>query len=138
MQDHTIRITSEPDAATIDFAPTFNVAVPFIDRHLVEGRGAKVAIRETPGREVTYSELAERVDRCGNALLGLGLGRGERVLMMVKDCAEFYFLFWGAIKAGIVPVPPSSPPRSSQRSRPRRTSRRTYCAPRATARPWSA
>ncbi len=105
MQDHTIRITSEPDAATIDFAPTFNVAVPFIDRHLVEGRGAKVAIRETPGREVTYSELAERVDRCGNALLGLGLGRGERVLMMVKDCAEFYFLFWGAIKAGIVPVP---------------------------------
>ena len=105
MQDHTIRITSEPDAATIDFAPTFNVAVPFIDRHIVEGRGAKVAIRETPGREVTYAELAERVDRCGNALLGLGLGRGERVLMMVKDCAEFYFLFWGAIKAGIVPVP---------------------------------
>ncbi|NCF11277.1 MAG: benzoate-CoA ligase family protein [Gammaproteobacteria bacterium] len=105
MQDHTIRIMSEADAAHIEFAPTFNVAVPFIDRHLGEGRGAKVAIRETPGREVTYAELAERVDRCGNALLELGLGRGERVLMMVKDCAEFYFLFWGAIKAGIVPVP---------------------------------
>ena len=25
--------------------------------------------------------------------------------MMVKDCAEFFYLFWGAIKAGIVPVP---------------------------------
>ena len=105
MQDHAITITSGPDQAQIEFAPVFNVAVPFIDRHLAEGRGAKVAIRETGGREVTYAELADRVDRCGNALLGLGLGRGERVLMMVKDCAEFYFLFWGAIKAGIVPVP---------------------------------
>lgn len=105
MQDHAITITSGPDQARIEFAPVFNVAVPFIDRHLAEGRGAKVAIRETGGREVTYAELADRVDRCGNALLGLGIGRGERVLMVVKDCAEFYFLFWGAIKAGIVPVP---------------------------------
>ncbi len=105
MQDHTLKISSGPDAADIEFAPIFNVAVPFIDRHLAEGRGAKVAIRETPGREVTYAELADRVDRCGQALLGLGIGRGERVLMVVKDCAEFYFLFWGAIKAGLVPVP---------------------------------
>ena len=25
--------------------------------------------------------------------------------MIVKDCPEFFYLFWGAIKAGIVPVP---------------------------------
>ena len=25
--------------------------------------------------------------------------------MVVKDCPEFFYLFWGAIKAGIVPVP---------------------------------
>jgi len=105
MQDHALTISSSPAEAHVEFASVFNVAVPFIDRHLAEGRGAKVAIRETGGREVTYAELAERVNRCGNALLGLGLGRGERMLMMVKDCAEFYFLFWGAIRAGIVPVP---------------------------------
>jgi len=86
------------------FAPGFNVAVPFIDRHLGEGRGAKVAIRSAAG-EVTYAELAERVNRCGNALLALGLRRGDRLLMVVKDCAEFFYSFWGAIKAGIVPVP---------------------------------
>ena len=27
------------------------------------------------------------------------------MLMIVKDCPEFFSLFWGAIKAGIVPVP---------------------------------
>src|SRR5690242_3188554 len=89
--------------ATIQFAPGFNAAVPFVDRHLAEGRGGKVAIRSDAG-DVTYAQLAERVNRCGNALLGLGIGRGQRVLMVVKDCPEFFYLFWGAIKAGVVPV----------------------------------
>jgi benzoate-CoA ligase family protein len=82
----------------------FNVAVPFIDRHLAEGRGAKVAIRSAAG-DVTYAELASNVNRGGNALLRLGVTRGERLLMIVKDCPAFFYLFWGAIKAGIIPVP---------------------------------
>src|SRR5471032_3709525 len=82
----------------------FNVAVPFIDRHLSEGRGAKAAIRTTH-ETVTYAELAERVNRAGHALLALGLKPGDRLLMVVKDCPAFFYLFWGAIKAGIVPIP---------------------------------
>jgi benzoate-CoA ligase family protein len=85
----------------------FNVAVPFIDRHVGEGRGAKAAIR-TAQETVTYAELAERVNRAGNALLARGLRPGDRVLMVVKDCPAFFYLFWGAIKAGIVPVPPNT------------------------------
>ena len=85
----------------------FNVAVPFIDRHVGEGRGAKAAIH-TAAETVTYAELGERVNRTGNALLGLGLAPGDRLLMVVKDCPAFFYLFWGAIKAGIVPVPPNT------------------------------
>jgi benzoate-CoA ligase family protein len=85
----------------------FNVAVPFIDRHVGEGRGAKAAIR-TAQETVTYAELAERVNRAGNALLARGLRPGDRVLMVVKDCPAFFYLFWGAIKTGIVPVPPNT------------------------------
>ncbi|WP_428665526.1 benzoate-CoA ligase family protein [Reyranella sp.] len=84
----------------------FNVAVPFIDRHLTE-RGAKAAIR-TAHETVTYGELAERVNRAGNVLLARGLKPGDRLLMVVKDCPAFFYLFWGAIKAGIVPVPPNT------------------------------
>ena len=87
------------------FAPNFNVAVSFIDRNLDEGRGDKTIIRMVGGGEVTFSELAENVNRAGNVLAGLGIAPGDRVLMVVKDCPEFYYLFWGAIKAGIVPVP---------------------------------
>ena len=86
----------------------FNVAVPFIDRHVPEGRGAKVAIRTVHGDTVTYGELAENVNRAGNALLAQGLKPGDRLLMVVKDCPAFFYLFWGAIKAGIVPVPPNT------------------------------
>jgi benzoate-CoA ligase family protein len=99
--DHTLAVTAEE----ISFAPTFNVAVPFIDRHVAEGRAEKVAIRTTDGEEVTYRELANSVNKAGNALRSLGLAPGDRVLMIVKDDPAFVYLFWGAIKAGFVPVP---------------------------------
>jgi benzoate-CoA ligase family protein len=114
--EHTVTIT-RPDSArqehaasaAISFSPVFNVAVPFIDRHVTEGRGARIAIRTHTGEpgatSVTYAELAARVNRCGNALRGLGLAPGARVLLVVEDCPAFFYLFWGAIKAGLVPVP---------------------------------
>ncbi len=105
MRDHSVSIDRSTTPAGLAFAPTFNVAVSFIDRHLAEGRGDKVVIQAADGGTVTYAALAENVNRTGNVLTGLGIGRGDRVLLIVKDCPEFYYLFWGAIKAGIVPVP---------------------------------
>ena len=92
----------------VHLPPRFNVAVPFIDRHLTDGCGDKVAIHTVQGETVTYAELAERVNRTGNALVAQGLKPGDRLLMVVKDCPAFFYLFWGAIKAGIVPVPPNT------------------------------
>ena len=105
MEDHTVSVDSSTTPATVAFAANFNTAVCFIDRHLGAGRAAKTAIVTTGGETVTYAALAAGVNRAGNALSDLGLGRGERLLMMVKDCPAFFYLFWGAIKAGIVPVP---------------------------------
>ena len=104
MDDNTVAIDDTATPPAIAFAPVFNVAVPFIDRHLGEGRADKVAVR-TLDEEVTYGALAGQVNRCGNALKSLGIGPGERVLMVVKDCPAFLYLFFGAIKAGIIPAP---------------------------------
>ena len=93
--------------STVGLPDRFNVAIPFIDRHLGEGRGVKAAIR-TSSETVSFAELAERVNRAGNALLALGLKPTDRLLMVVKDCPAFFYLFWGAIKAGIVSVPPNT------------------------------
>lgn len=99
-----VTIDASVTPARIEYPTAFNVAVPFIDRHLEEGRGGKTAIRAAAG-DVTYAALAENVNRCGNVLKDLGLQKGDRVLMVVKDCAEFFYVFWGAIKAGFVPAP---------------------------------
>ncbi len=105
MKEHTVAVDSSTTPATITFAANFNTTVAFIDRHLAEGRADKAAVVTTGGETVTYGALAAAVNRAGNALSGLGIQPGDRVLMMVKDCPEFLYLFWGAIKAGIIPVP---------------------------------
>ncbi|MCB2188522.1 MAG: benzoate-CoA ligase family protein [Deltaproteobacteria bacterium] len=105
MQNHTFTVDSVGSTSRLVFAPCFNVAGHFIDRHLGEGRGGKAAIRTDEGENVTYAELAGRVNRAGQALLGLGLTPGDRVLLMIKDSPEFFYVFWGAVKAGLVPVP---------------------------------
>src|ERR1035441_8909070 len=100
-------VTGELDGEGIPrlrFPEPFNAAEYFIDRHIAEGRGNKVAIR-TLNRDVTYAELFHAVNQVGNTLTNLGIGRGERILIVVKDCPEFFFLFWGAVKVGVIPVP---------------------------------
>ena len=82
----------------------FNVAAHFVDRHMSEGRGGKVAI-ECGDERVTYGQLFERVNRTGNLLKKLGLRREERVALLLLDTPEFACCFFGAIKIGAVPVP---------------------------------
>lgn len=100
----SVRVEGSPEHPELVYSDNFNVAVPFIDRHLDEGRADKVAIY-TIEEEVTYRQLAQNVNKWGNALTDLSLTPGDRALMVVKDCPEFYYLFWGSIKAGIIPVP---------------------------------
>ena len=104
MTDFLVKIDRSSVPAKISFPDPFNVAVPFIDRHIQENRGEQIAI-ECANETVTYGVLSEKVNRCGSALLGQGIAPGERLMMVVKDTPAFFYLFWGAIKAGIVPVP---------------------------------
>jgi benzoate-CoA ligase len=82
----------------------FNAAIYFIDRHLQEGRGEKIAI-EGEGATLTYRQLAEGVNRAGNGLRKLGVRIEERVLLLMLDVPEFAVSFFSAIKIGAVPVP---------------------------------
>jgi benzoate-CoA ligase len=92
-------------AADLGISERFNAAAHFVDRHLTEGRGAKVAI-ECGDERVTYAELAERVNRCGSALRDVyGVGRGDRLVLLLHDGPAFFYAFYGAIKIGAVPVP---------------------------------
>ncbi len=102
-RDHTVAIDESVVPNALNFSANFNVAVPFIDRHLDEGRGQRIALRHEGG-EVSYAQLAENTSRAGNALLSLGIAPGERLIMAALDEPIFFYVFWGAIKAGIIPI----------------------------------
>jgi benzoate-CoA ligase family protein len=95
---------SGEETLTIEYPREYNAAIEFIDRHVAQGRGERVAVIDCNGA-TTYASLAERVNRAGNALLTLGLPPESRVLMCMLDSVDFVAVFWGAIKAGLIPVP---------------------------------
>ena len=73
---------------------TLNVSHNCLDRHVMAGRGDKVAIHweGEPGdtRTVTYADLLDEVQRFSNVLKGLGVQRGDRVniyLPMIPEAA---------------------------------------------------
>lgn len=91
-------------APPISLPHEFNAAAYFIDRHMREGRVAKIAIECGDGN-VTYGQLYARVNQFGNALKSLGVRMEERVLLLLLDTPDFAISFFGAIKIGAVPVP---------------------------------
>lgn len=88
----------------IELPARFNAATFFVDRHVAEGRGDKVAFFHDAG-SITYTGLQELVNRTGNALLDLGVRPEQRVLCLLLDSPEFLGAFWGAIKIGAIPIP---------------------------------
>jgi acyl-coenzyme A synthetase/AMP-(fatty) acid ligase len=79
----------------------FNLTTWFVDRHLDEGRGDRLALL-CGDRRVTYAELAALVNRAGNVLRDLGVRQEERVLLALSDGIEFVATWYAAQKIGAV------------------------------------
>jgi acyl-CoA synthetase (AMP-forming)/AMP-acid ligase II len=56
-------------------------------------------------RAVTYRQLDERMDAVARMLARLGVSPGERVAMLCGNRGEFVEFFFGAMRAGAIPVP---------------------------------
>ncbi len=93
-----------PGAREIGFSvPHRYNASEMLFRNLTNGRGAQPAVIG-PAGERTYGELCSDAARWGNALLSLGLQRGDRVLLLLDDTPVYPAAFFGAIRAGLVPL----------------------------------
>jgi 4-hydroxybenzoate-CoA ligase len=87
-----------------DTAAGGNAVHWFVDRHIDEGR-ADAPVFFDPWRSLTYATLAEHTHRFASALRAAGVGRERRMAMLLVDTIDFPIAFWGALRAGVVPVP---------------------------------
>jgi long-chain acyl-CoA synthetase len=56
------------------------------------------------GTRITYRELKDQVDRFATALAGLGVGKGDRVAIVLPNCPQNVIAFFAALRLGAVVV----------------------------------
>jgi 4-hydroxybenzoate-CoA ligase len=76
----------------------------FVARHLREGRGRRMASAD-PWRSLTYGELDAAAGRFAAGLAAAGIERERRIALVMLDTIDFPIAFWGALRAGVVPIP---------------------------------
>lgn len=57
------------------------------------------------GMELTFAELKNLADRFANALVGMGVQKGDRVAIHLPNCPQFAIAYYGVLKAGCVFTP---------------------------------
>jgi 4-hydroxybenzoate-CoA ligase len=82
----------------------YNAVSDFVDANVARGLGGKVAFTDSE-RSLTYGALQERSCRFATALKALGLREENRVVLLFHDTVDYPVAFWGAIRAGVVPIP---------------------------------
>jgi benzoate-CoA ligase family protein len=84
----------------------FNIARAIVDRHCDAGLGGKFAAWFND-RPYTYAQLRELSSRLGNSLRGIGVRRGDRVMLRLGTNLHTMVAILGALKIGAVVIPSS-------------------------------
>src|SRR4051812_48708920 len=85
----------------MDFPESFNMTDYFLYHNLEEGRENKTCLY-FDDQSFTYGEAARMSNRVGNALRMLGVRIEDRVLLVLPDCPEFVWSWFGAARIGAV------------------------------------
>jgi benzoate-CoA ligase family protein len=93
-----------PGAREIGFAipQRYNAGRILFD-NLGKGRGDRPALTGPLGTR-SYAELCAEASRWGHGFVSLGLQRGDRILMFLDDTPAYPAAFFGAVRAGFVPL----------------------------------
>ena len=81
----------------------FNPTTVVLDKHLTTDKSGSTALI-VDNDSYTYQEVLGHVCRAANGLEALKIEAGSRILLFATDSLEFLSIWFGAIRAGIVPV----------------------------------
>src|SRR5919199_684975 len=86
---------------SIEFPEKFNMADYFLYHNTEEGRERKTCLY-FEDKAYTYGDAVRMSNRAGNALRGVGVEIEDRVLIVLPDCPEFVWTWFGASRIGAV------------------------------------
>ena len=93
-----------PGAREIGFTiPECYNASRILFDNLAKGRGERIALTG-PGGTRSYASLCAEASQWGHGFKSLGLTRGDRILMFLDDTPAYPAAFFGAVRAGFVPL----------------------------------
>ena len=113
-RDLLLRHRTDYDAARAQFTwpdlDEFNWALDWFDVLAAEHpeRDALRVVTADSDVRLSYAELAARSDQVANWLRGLGVRRGDRVLVMLGNIAPLWEVILAAMKLGAVIIPAST------------------------------
>ncbi|MGI9383936.1 MAG: acyl-CoA synthetase [Methyloligellaceae bacterium] len=90
-----------------DTPATFNFGADVVDRLARDGDGLALIWQNEAGdlEEFNFSEMARLSDRFANVLAGRGVGKGDRIIVMLPRIPQWQVAVVGALKLGAVPIP---------------------------------
>ena len=56
------------------------------------------------GRKISYGALLREVERCSAALAGMGVGKGDRVALIMPNCPQYVIAFYATARLGAIVV----------------------------------
>src|SRR5918912_288160 len=83
----------------VEFPERFNMGDYFLYHNLEEGRAGKTCLYSRE-ESYTYGEAARLSNRAGGALRELGVRTEDRVLIVLPDCPEFVWTWFGINRVG--------------------------------------
>lgn len=111
-RDHLVAVISDYDKAVGTFAwpeitGTFNWATDWFDVIAAGNNRTALWIVEEDGTETTvsFAEMAERSNRVATWLKSLGVGKGDRVILMLGNQVELWEAMLAVAKLGAVVMP---------------------------------
>ena len=110
-RDLLLRLRSDQSAAVRDFRwpqlEEFNWALDYFDAMARNNEAPALHIVAEDGSEVkrSFRELSERSSQVANHLRGLGVARGDRILLMLGNELPLWEVMLAAIKLGAVLIP---------------------------------
>ncbi|MGV9670084.1 MULTISPECIES: AMP-binding protein [unclassified Gordonia (in: high G+C Gram-positive bacteria)] len=111
-RDQMISLISDYDKAVAEFrwpelSGRFNWATDWFDVIARDNDAIALWITEQDGSEVTvtFDEMAQRSDRVATWLRDLGIGKGDRVILMLGNQVELWEAMLAVLKLGAIVMP---------------------------------